>query len=288
MWQIDMTLATAVPDKDQSTDQHDMLRTIVDCLEIIQPHACAVVMIRDCLVAKPLILSHSGDEKFHRALETFSTATYAIDPFMHYISSSAKSEIYHAADIPKPSPNVLEDWKNAGYPIILDDFETFGYRTQNWPRHMDQISLAFPLLDEKFLEIRLFRELGRGGFDEDTICRLSNILPVANSALQMSCTHLFNPDHCTHRTASKIYPTQRQLEVFRWWAAGKTLEDIGMILGIKRRTVRYHMEKARELYGYSTVQQTAVRIAQDYGLDPLTGALARTKFSPMLHCEQKM
>lgn len=61
----------------------------------------------------------------------------------------------------------------------------------------------------------------------------------------------------------------RELEVIRWAAAGKTLEDIAIITGLAYRTVRYHLEQARKRYGYATTQQTIVRAALDYRLDPM-------------------
>ena len=61
----------------------------------------------------------------------------------------------------------------------------------------------------------------------------------------------------------------RELEVIRWAAAGKTLAEIAMITGLAYRTVRYHLERARKRYGYATTQQTIVRAAIDYQIDPM-------------------
>lgn len=60
-----------------------------------------------------------------------------------------------------------------------------------------------------------------------------------------------------------------ELECIRWAVAGKTLQDIAEITGIPYRTVRYHIDQARERYGYATNIQTYIRAAIDYGLDPL-------------------
>lgn len=62
---------------------------------------------------------------------------------------------------------------------------------------------------------------------------------------------------------------ETQLECIQWAVAGKTLEDISTLTGISRRTVRYHIEEARRRYGYATREQTLVRAAKDYHLDPL-------------------
>ena len=63
--------------------------------------------------------------------------------------------------------------------------------------------------------------------------------------------------------------TDAQREVLRWAAAGKTLQDIAVITGLSYRMVRYHMDNARNSYGFATTQQTIVRAALDYGFDPL-------------------
>lgn len=61
----------------------------------------------------------------------------------------------------------------------------------------------------------------------------------------------------------------RQFECLRWAAAGKSYEDIGDILRISERTVRYHLNNVRDLFGFSTVIQAIVHVAKQYDLDPL-------------------
>ena len=63
--------------------------------------------------------------------------------------------------------------------------------------------------------------------------------------------------------------TREELEVIRWSVAGKTLQEISAITGLGYRTVRYRLDRARNRYGYATLQQTLVRAAKDYELDPL-------------------
>lgn len=43
--------------------------------------------------------------------------------------------------------------------------------------------------------------------------------------------------------------TERELECLKWSAEGKTYEDIGMLLGISARTVRFFLENARHKLG---------------------------------------
>lgn len=57
--------------------------------------------------------------------------------------------------------------------------------------------------------------------------------------------------------------SQRELEVLRWTAEGKTAWEIGAILTIAERTVRTHQDHIKAKYGVTTVIQAVVRAALD-------------------------
>ncbi len=63
----------------------------------------------------------------------------------------------------------------------------------------------------------------------------------------------------------------RQIDCLRWAVAGKSYADISQILGIAERTVRYHLERVREFYGFATIVQALIQAAKDYDLDPYDG-----------------
>jgi DNA-binding CsgD family transcriptional regulator len=53
--------------------------------------------------------------------------------------------------------------------------------------------------------------------------------------------------------------TEREREVLRWLAAGKTDRDIGDILGISPRTVHKHLQRMYEKLGVETRTAAVVR-----------------------------
>lgn len=59
-----------------------------------------------------------------------------------------------------------------------------------------------------------------------------------------------------------------ELECLKWAAAGKTLRDISEITGLSYKSVRYNLEKARDKYGFSSMNQTLVQATIDYNLSP--------------------
>lgn len=70
-------------------------------------------------------------------------------------------------------------------------------------------------------------------------------------------------------TESALALKPRELECIRWLAAGKSLEDVAELTNLSYRTVRYHLDNARERFGYSTNMQLIVKVAQIHDLNPL-------------------
>jgi DNA-binding CsgD family transcriptional regulator len=60
-----------------------------------------------------------------------------------------------------------------------------------------------------------------------------------------------------------IIVTAREIDCLRWMAAGKTAFEVSAILGISERTVRFHLNAAREkLYCTTTTQAVAKAVSQ--------------------------
>lgn len=71
------------------------------------------------------------------------------------------------------------------------------------------------------------------------------------------------------RSAEATPLNKKQIECLRWAAAGKSYSDIAAIVGISERTVRYHLDNARSVYGFATITQAIVQAAKQLDFDPL-------------------
>ncbi len=71
------------------------------------------------------------------------------------------------------------------------------------------------------------------------------------------------------RSADQTPLNKKQIECLRWAAAGKSYSDIAAIVGISERTVRYHLDNARSVYGFATITQAIVQAAKQLDFDPL-------------------
>jgi DNA-binding CsgD family transcriptional regulator len=62
-----------------------------------------------------------------------------------------------------------------------------------------------------------------------------------------------------HDAAQEILVSARELDCLKWTAAGKTALEASIILGISERTVRFHLNAAREKLGCVTTTQAVAK-----------------------------
>ncbi|MEO1194056.1 MAG: helix-turn-helix domain-containing protein [Pseudomonadota bacterium] len=60
-----------------------------------------------------------------------------------------------------------------------------------------------------------------------------------------------------------------QHEILVWLTVGKTVSEVSSIIGIKERTIRYHIDQVKRAYGVRTTIQAIVQAAKDFDLDPM-------------------
>lgn len=66
---------------------------------------------------------------------------------------------------------------------------------------------------------------------------------------------------------ASVLLTLRERNCLRWTSAGKSMEEIAMILGVTSRVVKFHLDNARQKLGASTLAH-AVAVAMRQGLLP--------------------
>ncbi len=55
--------------------------------------------------------------------------------------------------------------------------------------------------------------------------------------------------------------TEREIEILKWTAAGKSADDIALILSMKKRTVHFHVANAVQKMGVSNKTAAVVQAA---------------------------
>jgi DNA-binding CsgD family transcriptional regulator len=71
-----------------------------------------------------------------------------------------------------------------------------------------------------------------------------------------------------HNSEDDIIMSARELDCLRWTAAGKTAWEASVILGITERTVRFHLNAAREKLKSATTAQAVAKAVANKLIDP--------------------
>ncbi len=99
--------------------------------------------------------------------------------------------------------------------------------------------------------------------DEDSPALL-RMLSQYQRAFQLvaACFHIqARRMQSSDRTVNGVRLTRREFECLQWAAKGKSAWEIGSILGIKRRTVAFHLDNTRQKLGVRTIAQAIARWA---------------------------
>jgi DNA-binding CsgD family transcriptional regulator len=70
-----------------------------------------------------------------------------------------------------------------------------------------------------------------------------------------------------HQSEQQILLSARELDCLRWTAEGKTAWEASVILGITERTVRFHLNAAREKLQCTTTAQAVAKAVRDNMID---------------------
>lgn len=93
--------------------------------------------------------------------------------------------------------------------------------------------------------------------------------PELESLVLLATAYLARQTWNTDRKAQPALLTDRQLECLQWIVAGKSMEETARITRMSYSNVRYHLERAKQQAGFSSLQQLVAFAAVEYGLSPM-------------------
>jgi DNA-binding CsgD family transcriptional regulator len=129
-----------------------------------------------------------------------------------------------------------------------------------WIAHEDQSLLTFPLRP-RFGEIAVFGMLVDGApkAPQQTVVRELRVLAnyFHNHVLRIN----------GHNSDDELLISARELDCLKWTAAGKTAWEASVILGISERTVRFHLNAAREKLECATTTQAVAKAVANQLID---------------------
>lgn len=203
---------------------------------------------------------------------------FPVNPIAYHKVCFDRPTVFSYNDIAPTPSHAVRDAMERGVPIREAGQEAMGYRPEGWPEALDDLKYYLPLQDGRKFVISMKR-LGKfGGFsdaDRAVIEGESAFLAAVISKHVALKTPVSRADgqavsiaEPANEEREAVRISNKEKEALRWAIAGKTMDEIAMITGMSSRTIRYYLYSVRDRYGYATVQQTLVRVAKDYHLDP--------------------
>ncbi|MBO6757476.1 MAG: hypothetical protein JJ902_14185 [Roseibium sp.] len=216
----------------------------------------------------PEVLSRTEGRYVDNVLDKFQASTFRINPFYWHVISCRTSSVAHAQSLRRNPMSHLKALADDGMPIDPDEREALGYRTWGWPAGMDELGLFFKISEDDTVYLTLARDRPFDMQNSLGIARIQRALPQLAAATR---AHLQVIDPCGSEKRNADL-TREELDIFRFWTAGKSTREIGERTGLAEPDVRYIMAAVRDRMGYNTLRQAMVHIARLYRLDPSTPA----------------
>lgn len=197
-----------------------------------------------------------------------------IDNRLSYdVSSSAQGlstkEVWcHAEDADACLTALYLRWKYGGREwFILDNLSEADSAVNLkaiFPKHLHNVTsaLVYGISDLRGGNDCLYVFLGASPYTEVSGSAISLLVPYVDHTLRR-VKHLVRPDEMTYAASGLSFTglSERELEVIEWIKAGKTNEEIGMILSISQNTVKSHLKRIFQKLNVSKRAQAIAMLA---------------------------
>lgn len=189
------------------------------------------------------------------AVQLYVRSTYLLNPVYNAILNGLPEGIYPMADL---APDNWRTDLSADHVSPAED-EEIGYRTEGWPRGLQELSLLVSLENGNMGEISFARPVADGGFSRDMTDILRPFLPLIAVAFRKIWSGREAPPSATPAPGLDEFAqdilTAREAEIIHMILKGHSSLSVSMTLGIALPTVKSHRRNAYSKLGISTQQQ---------------------------------
>ncbi len=175
-----------------------------------------------------------------QGIQTYLRHTYAINPMVRGRASGAiRARDFAPARLPLATP----------YLVVSAD-EELGFRTQGWPRGLEEIGLYFEACGG-LVELGLYRERSHVPADAGRLGDLDGLTVPIAAAFEK---HWRVSERRASRVRFSVLSTREQ-EIAGLLLAGCSSEAIALRLGISRHTVRDHRKNIFRKLGIASLAE---------------------------------
>jgi len=230
----------------------DLPERLVRALGHLVPFELAAVFIYRGR-SRPLVIYDNFDPgEAKKGITTYIENTYVVNPFYQASLRGLPDGVYRYRDL------MPDDFYTSGtldaYRVQPRATEEIGWITEHWPVGLEEIDISSTLAPKVVAELSVYRALGKRGFDDGELARVSAAVPLIRallrkywSAFGAAGTRAAPPDTRVDEAFADFGAavlTGRECEVAQLILRGHSSESICFNLGISLGTVKTHRKNA--------------------------------------------
>lgn len=228
---------------------------LIEAAGHILPFSAAFCVVNRPSGAPVYLADNYPDGPAREAVQLYVRSTYLLNPVYNAILNGLPQGLYPMADL--APDNWAADLSSDHVSPAQD--EEIGYRTEGWPRGLQELSLLVDLGQGDMGEISFARPAADGGFTPCMLDMLRPFLPLIAVAFRriwsgQHATPTPKPAPALDEFAQDVLTT-RESEIIHMILKGHSSLSVSMALGIALPTVKSHRRNAYSKLGVSTQQQ---------------------------------
>jgi len=195
-----------------------------------------------------------------KGIAAYVENTYVLNPFYQASQKGLRDGVYRIRDLAPDAFFESEYYKS--YRILPKRSEEIGYITEDWPEGLEEIDIAIALAPDVISEFSVYRSLRNGGFADDELACLSQVVPVLGALMRRywaragaAKLEASPPDSRVERIFAGFGAevlTEREREITQLILRGHSSQSIAFNLGISLGTVKTHRKNAYAKLGISS------------------------------------
>ncbi len=232
-------------------DSDDFLAQIIDSLSQLVPFSMAVIFAYSGRSRPKCLFDTFPDATAKKGIHNYVNGTYVLNPFYLAHLRGVENGIYRITDL---APDAyFEDIEMRVDKIRTTKREELGYITEHWPRGQEELIIAVNVEGPVTLEINLFQLKVSGGFSDEEVQLLAQVLPVIAAVLRKywSLKQQSDDERPMDTRIDELFDdfgkpelTDREREVIQYVLRGHSSESISLHLEISITTVKTHRKRA--------------------------------------------
>ena len=240
-------------------DSQDFPAQLITSLEALAPFKMSTTFVYRGR-SRPICLHDTfPDEKSKSGIRNYVNGTYVLNPVYRHHCKGMKTGIYRMRDI---APDVFYQRElDKVDDVSRSPLEEIGFVTSGWPERQEELIIAIVLGKETMAEIDLFCPQIACAFDDPTVRRLEEHLPLV-SALFQKYWDLVGSKAVEDPIDARIDElfdhfgkpdlSDREQQVVQHILHGYSSESISRVLEISITTVKTHRKRAYAKLGISS------------------------------------